>query len=51
MRLAGEADDIRHYQPGPQGFAMVDVAGTRIELIDTVMLPMFETWYRTGSFG
>ncbi len=38
-------------QPGPQGFAMVDFAGTRIELIDSVMLPMFETWYRTGSFG
>lgn len=37
--------------PGPQGFAMVDVVGSRIELIDRAMEPMFETWYRTGTFG
>ena len=36
---------------GPEGFAMVDVAGSRIELIDEVMQPMFDTWYRTGTFG
>jgi hypothetical protein len=38
-------------QPGPQGFAMVDVAGSRLELVDEAMKPMFETWYTTGSFG
>ena len=27
------------------------VAGTRIELVDSVMLPMFGAWYRTGSFS
>lgn len=44
--FAGAGDE-----PGPQGFAMVDVAGSRLELIDEAMKPMFETWYTTGSFG
>ena len=26
-------------------------SGARVELIDEVMQPMFENWYRTGSFG
>lgn len=38
-------------ESGPEGFAMVDVAGSRIELIDQAMQPMFENWYRTGTFG
>jgi hypothetical protein len=44
--FAGASDD-----GGPQGFAMVDVGSTRIELIDEAMKPMFETWYATGAFG
>ncbi len=54
-RLVASGGELVFYglgdAPGPQGFAMVDVAGARIELIDSVMLPMFETWYRTGSFS
>ena len=43
----GAGDD-----PGPQGFAMLQSpSGMRVELIDEAMLPMFETWYRTGTFG
>jgi hypothetical protein len=39
-------------EPGPQGFAMLRSPwGMRVELIDEVMLPMFETWYSTGTFG
>jgi len=39
-------------EPGPQGFAMLEsLAGIRVELIDEAMRPLFETWYRTGSFG
>lgn len=46
LLYSGAGDD-----PGPQGFAMLQSpSGMRVELIDEVMLPMFETWYRTGSF-
>ena len=39
-------------EPGPQGFAMLQAPwGMRVELIDEVMKPMFENWYRTGTFG
>lgn len=38
--------------PGPQGFAMLQApSGMRVELVDEAMLPMFENWYATGSFG
>jgi hypothetical protein len=38
-------------KPGPQVHAMlISPWGMRVELIDTVMLPMIETWYATGSF-
>ena len=47
LLYTGAGDD-----PGPQGFAMLRSPwGMRVELIDEVMLPMFENWYRTGSFG
>ncbi len=35
----------------PQGFAMVDAGGARIELVDEAMKPLFDTWYATGTFG
>lgn len=47
LLYSGAADE-----PGHQGFAMLQApSGARIELIDEVMRPMFENWYRTGSFG
>ena len=47
LLYSGAGDD-----PGPQGFAMLQApSGMRVELIDDVMLPMFEAWYRTGTFG
>lgn len=61
--LAGDIDDLvaggfevlftgAGDEPGPQGFAMLQSPwGMRVELIDEVMLPMFETWYRTGTFA
>jgi len=55
-RLKGRGFEVLYSgagdEPGPQGFAMLQSPwGMRVELIDEVMLPMFETWYRTGSFG
>jgi hypothetical protein len=45
--FAGAGDE-----PGPQGFAMLRSPwGMGVELIDEAMLPLFETWYATGSFG
>lgn len=39
-------------EPGPQGFAMLHSPdGLAVELIDEAMLPLFENWYETGSFG
>ena len=38
-------------ESSPEGFAMLrGSSGIRVELIDEIMLPMFETWYATGSF-
>ncbi len=47
----GEIVFVGNGDDGPQGFGMVDVGGARIELIDRAMEPLFENWYRTGSFG
>jgi len=39
-------------EPGPQAFGMLQSPwGMRVELIDEAMLPLFQTWYETGSFG